>query len=114
MYEFCLFALEVSLPDHGQGIAASSGKIISIFGEGTGIGAAIVAIEGILEDSLVDFPNFDLGIERSGDHEVVFGMEIHLSHWLTMGIVILDQSLTTEVIKFHLLIRRATGQTCAV
>lgn len=114
LYEFGLFALEIGLPDHSQRVTTSSSKVVSIFGESTCIGAAIVTIEGILKDTFIDFPNFDFGIERSGDHEVIFGMEIDLGDWLTMSIVILYQSFTTQIIKFYFFISCATGQAGAV
>lgn len=112
--QFGLLTLKIGLPYHGQGVAASSGEVITVFGEGASVSAAIVAVEGVLKHSLVDLPDLYFGVEGSCDHEVVLGVEIHLGDWLPMGIVVLDQSLAAQIVQLYLLISRTACQTGTV
>jgi hypothetical protein len=41
-------------------------------------------------------------------------MEIHLSYSLSMSIVVLNQSFTSQIIEFHFFVSRATGKTSSI
>lgn len=85
-----LFGFKVGFPDHSQRVASSSSKVITIFREGRGIGTSVVSIKSILETAFVDFPYFDFGVKRGGDHIVIFGMEVNFGDRLPMSIIILN------------------------
>ena len=85
-----MLSLKVGLPDHGEGVTASSGKVVSVLGEGTGISASVVSIEGVVEGSFVDFPNFDFGVKGGGDQIVIFGVKIYFGDGFSMSIIILN------------------------
>lgn len=112
--KLCLLTLEIGLPNHRQRITASSCKVISIFGKCTSVRASVVTVKRVLQHSLIYFPNLDLRVQWCSNHKIIFGMEIHLSYSLSMSIVILNQSLTSQIIKFHFFVSRATGKTSSI
>ena len=57
-------------------------------------------VESVLEGASVDLPYLDLGVQRSSDHVVVFGMKVHLRHWFSVGIIVLNQTFTPQVVEF--------------
>ncbi len=109
--ELGLLRLEVGLPYHCQRVASSSRKIVPILWKRASIGASVVTVQCVFETTSVYLPYFDLWVERSGDQIVVLGMKIDFSDWLSMSIVVLNESFAPQVVEFDLFISWARGKT---
>ena len=86
----CLLSFKVGLPDHCKRVTTSSSKIVTIFRESTCISTSVMPIQSVLENTLIDFPDFNLRVKRGGDHIVILGMKVDFGHWLSMSIIILN------------------------
>lgn len=112
--DLLLSVTKIALPNHNYLVSASTWEVVSTRWEVNASRCSFMAVESIKYVSLSQVPNLQSGISTSWQKEAPVRMESYLVHLVGVSVVVLQETLTTDVPDLYALVWAATGNASAV
>ena len=99
---------DAGIPYYALLVCAGSGEVVSLLAETAGIETAIVRVKGVGQHTLPHIPHLYLAVTRHRHHKMPTWMQGYSTHRVTVGIVVLHQLPTSNIMEFNSLVAATT------